>query len=80
MEILILSQNSFVEKIFWRFYWLERDTNRISAKFRHILMSRFKDIVVYLRCLWKYSCSALVQQARAKVTWYVKGDKNIIFC
>ena len=73
MEILILSQNSFVEKIFWRFHWLGRGI-------RHILMSRFKDIVVYLRCLWKYACSALVQQARAEVTWYVKGDKNIIFC
>ena len=42
--------------------------NRISVKFRHILMSRFKDIVVYLRCLRKYACSALVQQARAEVT------------
>ena len=61
MEILILSQNSFVQKKFWRFDWIERDMNKISAKFGHILMSRFKDIVVYLHCLWKSTKQRLLR-------------------
>ena len=39
MPIPIVARNSFVQKLIWRFLLLKCYMNRISAKFRQILMS-----------------------------------------
>lgn len=84
MRNMILSQNSFVQLLFWGFHWLKSDKNSISAKVRSLVELILKYCPLF-SCLWKlkktssltlfpkYTCFTLVCALESRD---VKGDEN----